>query len=236
MWVSCGALWQGIPTFIRCGPHVGVPTQSSQQFSMGKPTVGLATENQCRTQNSFALLAPQSSWAACSRICFSPCLSVYVCLSMVRTHCGFLPLAEHTSSYQPPAPPDHLIRRPLHKLTCETHFYRLLNYAIFVATNLIILLFMYRPSLEYFETAWAEWVKSFGLSGFPFSPGFLEPLFQHRYLYISLCFLVTVNKHTKPKLCPVFLTCVQTPNSKLDHREPMRVTQQFWEFCGPLCA
>lgn len=48
--------------------------------------------------------------------------SVYVCLSMVRTHCGFLPLAEHTSSYQPPAPPDHLIRRPLHKLTCETHF------------------------------------------------------------------------------------------------------------------
>lgn len=75
-------------------------------------------------------------------------------------------------------------------------------------------------------------MKSFGLSGFPFSPGFLEPLFQHRYLYISLCFLVTVNKHTKPKLCPVFLTCVQTPNSKLDHREPMRVTQQFWEFCG----
>lgn len=77
--------------------------------------------------------------------------SVYVCLSMVRTHCGFLPLAEHTSSYQPPAPPDHLIRRPLHKLTCETHFYRLLNYAIFIATNLIILLFMYRPSLEYLE-------------------------------------------------------------------------------------
>lgn len=61
MWVSCGALWQGIPTFIRCGPHVGVPTQCSQQFSMGKPTVGLATENQCRTQNSFALLAPLSS-------------------------------------------------------------------------------------------------------------------------------------------------------------------------------
>lgn len=75
-------------------------------------------------------------------------ICVYVCLSTVRTHCGFLPLAEHTSSYQPPAPPDHLIRRPLHKVTCETHFYRLLNYAIFVATNLIIL---YRPSLEYLE-------------------------------------------------------------------------------------
>lgn len=84
LWVNCGALWQGIPTLIRCGLHVGVPTQSSQQFSMGKPTVGLATENQCRTQNSFALLvswSPQSSWAACSQICFSPCLSLFcVCV------------------------------------------------------------------------------------------------------------------------------------------------------------
>lgn len=117
-WVSCGALWQGIPTLIPCGPQVGVPTQSSQQFSVGKPTVGLATENQCRTHNSFALLlswSPSPPELPTPRFVFLPVSlsSVYVCLSMVGTHCGFLPLAEHTCSYQPPAPPDHLIRRPL---------------------------------------------------------------------------------------------------------------------------
>lgn len=193
MWVSCGALWQGIPTFIRCGPHVGVPTQSSQQFSMGKPTVGLATENQCRTQNSFALLAPSPPELPVPGFVFLPVSlsSVYVCLSMVRTHCGFLPLAEHTSSYQPPAPPDHFIRRPLHKLTCETHFYRLLNYAIFVATNLIILLFMYRPSLEYLERLLelSEW-RVLDCLDSPFRLDSWSPCFNTvTYIYHSDVFL-----------------------------------------------